>query len=92
MYNTSENEVVVHPIMKDRVNTRQAAKRMNVPDTTLVDWRKRNVGPRCFKIGGRWVYLLADLDAYIDQAIRQDKKKAQLTASVTSAPQTMETA
>lgn len=67
MYNSAENEVIVHPKLKDRVSSSKAAIRLDVPPTTLADWRKRKIGPHCFKLGGRWVYLLADLDKYVEE-------------------------
>lgn len=46
----------------------QAAEMLNRPVATLYDWRYKGTGPRSAKIGGKVMYRLADLEAYVDAA------------------------
>ena len=47
-------------------STESASKYLDIPASTLIDYRQRGVGPRWFKVGKRLVrYVKADLDAFI---------------------------
>lgn len=45
----------------------QAAARIHRSPDTLRYWRKRNEGPRSFRLGRRIVYSLDDLERWIDE-------------------------
>ena len=49
----------------------QAREYLRVKTTrTLSDWRYKRVGPRYAKIGGRVLYRLSDLRAYVESQIQ----------------------
>ena len=41
--------------------------RVLASETTLAIWRCKRIGPRYAKVGGRIIYLGADLNRYIDE-------------------------
>jgi len=47
------------------MDTRQAAKFLNLKPQTLMNWRHRRCGPPYHRLGGRIIYDLADLEAYL---------------------------
>jgi len=48
------------------LNTRDAARHLNLKESTLNCWRSRQSGPAFVKAGGRVVYRLEDLEAWAD--------------------------
>lgn len=51
--------------MNPRLTTREAADQLRVSQDTMRRWRREGGGPEYLKIGGRYYYEQADLDAYI---------------------------
>ena len=64
----------------DKLTTADVAARFDVKEQTVRRWRHRGVGPAFHKIGGRVMYLKADLDRYWDEN-RGPKKDAQCSSS-----------
>jgi hypothetical protein len=52
-------------LLGERVSSARAAKILGVSQAVLRQWRRRGVGPRCSKLEGSAVYLIADLEAYL---------------------------
>lgn len=50
----------------------QAAKRLGVKTDTLKTWRYLRKGPASFKIGGKVVYRIAAIDAYMAECEAAD--------------------
>jgi predicted DNA-binding transcriptional regulator AlpA len=48
----------------------QAAEQLGRPVATLYDWRYKDIGPRSAKIGGKVMYRQADLDEWVEAAVR----------------------
>ena len=48
------------------LTTKQAAGYLGVAVPTLRSWRHRRRGPKCFRMEGRVMYRLAELNAYVD--------------------------
>jgi hypothetical protein len=48
---------------RDRyLSTKQAAYRLGLSHRSLERWRDEDRGPLCRRHGGRWAYLIQDLD------------------------------
>lgn len=50
------------------LHVKEASDYIGVPVNTLRYWKHRGEGPRAYKLGGRVVYDVADLDAYRELA------------------------
>lgn len=49
------------------------ARRWRMSPRTLESWRRRGIGPRFFRIGGRAVrYRVEDVEAYEDALLHED--------------------
>jgi len=56
------------PVVTHYVRTKLAAQYLTLDAATLVDWRSQpGKGPLYRKIGGRVVYSVAELDAWLEQ-------------------------
>jgi hypothetical protein len=56
------------PLAPKYLRTEAAARYLTLDPATLADWRgERGKGPRYRKIGGRVVYSIADLDAWLEE-------------------------
>ena len=51
----------------DRLNTKRAAAYLDLAYDTLVQWRKKDVGPAYHKFGRLVVYMKNDLDQWISR-------------------------
>ena len=52
--------------MSDRLLTMpEVAQRLNRPIGTLRDWRKKNRGPRSYRIEGRIMYRESEVEAWV---------------------------
>lgn len=61
---------------EDALTTDEAAELLHIPAGTLRWWRTLNVGPPCFRLGGRKVkYLRRDLEEWLDQQYAQGLDK-----------------
>lgn len=52
-------------VESDLLNTEQVSTYLGVPAGTLRNWRSRNIGPACFRIGVRIVYRRRAVDAWL---------------------------
>jgi hypothetical protein len=48
-----------------KINQKQAAEHLGVPERSLENYRQRGGGPPFYKIGARVVYESAELDAWL---------------------------
>jgi excisionase family DNA binding protein len=48
----------------------EVAKELGLPARTVEQWRYRNLGPRYVKVGRHVRYRPADIDAWIEQQVR----------------------
>jgi predicted DNA-binding transcriptional regulator AlpA len=49
------------------LSTQEAADHLGVCSSTLVNWRKKAVGPKWYRLGvKRVIYRSADLDSYLE--------------------------
>ncbi|WP_089133052.1 helix-turn-helix transcriptional regulator [Sphingorhabdus sp. SMR4y] len=49
------------------LTTQEAADHLGVCSSTLVNWRKKQVGPKWYRLGlKRVIYRAADLDSYVE--------------------------
>jgi len=56
------------PLPSKNMRTDAAARYLTLDQATLADWRSEpGKGPRYRKVGGRVVYSLAELDAWLEQ-------------------------
>jgi hypothetical protein len=62
--------------MSDLLTETEAATILRLKIKTLQEWRRRKVGPRYYKIGGRVKYALEDLRAYLAQCAVEPQKPA----------------
>ena len=53
------------------LNQTELSRRWKISPRTLERWRWLGAGPRFYKIGGRVVYKLADVEAYEAAQLRQ---------------------
>jgi excisionase family DNA binding protein len=53
---------------KEYISTEQAAEYLGVSVHTISSWRRgdENSGPAYTRLGGKVVYLIADLDAWVE--------------------------
>ena len=49
------------------ITARDAAAHLNVAEKTLANWRTQGHGPGFVKVGGRVVYRVSDVDAWLAQ-------------------------
>ena len=54
----------------------EAAEMLRVPVATLRWWRHKGIGPRSFKMGRHVLYRLSDLEAFIEERLRQGNPDA----------------
>jgi len=47
------------------LDTKMAAKHLNVACQTLANWRSKRVGPAYVKMAGKIIYRRSDLDSYL---------------------------
>ena len=59
------------------LKTKEAAKFLNVKDTTLEQWRWQGRGPRFCKIGRSCRYRIADLETFLEERAFNSTKEAQ---------------
>jgi predicted site-specific integrase-resolvase len=64
---TEQNQNQVEPIF----DTPAAAPLLGVTPGTLQVWRCQGKGPRFIKSGGRVIYRLRDINAYLDSRTRK---------------------
>ena len=57
-----------------RLNRRQAAEYLGVSVPTLARWASKGRGPSYVLLGGKALYRIPELDAYIDSCRRDHKK------------------
>ena len=58
------------PKEPEYLDTTQASRYCNLPERTLMFWREKRCGPRCYRLGNRVRYLITDLDSFIsDHAV-----------------------
>lgn len=53
-----------------RLDTKQAADYLNLSPNTLSRWRWSGDGPRFVKLGRAVRYRIEDLDAFVEQGVR----------------------
>ena len=51
------------------LDTRGLAQRWNKSPRTLENWRGKNEGPPYYKIGGKVLYKITEMETYEDQSI-----------------------
>jgi len=56
------------------------AKRWSLKTTTLRQWRWKDKGPPHFKIGGRVLYRLEDIEKFEKEALKHHTTAAESTA------------
>ena len=61
--------------MAENLDTRQAATFLNLSPNTLSRWRWSGDGPRYVKLGRAVRYRVADLEAWLDDCLRQHTGK-----------------
>ena len=47
------------------IGTSDAAQQLGVDPSTMFAWRQKNTGPQYYRFGGRVLYALEDIEAYI---------------------------
>ena len=64
-------------LKKMRLPTKAAATYLGdgVSHRTLEGWRFRGVGPRYLRVGGRVLYDVADLDAFLEECRRDPAER-----------------
>jgi hypothetical protein len=53
--------------MDDLMTVPEVSERLRRPQGTLRQWRHRGIGPRSFRLGGKVMYLRADVEAWLSQ-------------------------
>lgn len=55
------------PLLPDGMTAKQAADLIGITDTCLRLWRKKETGPRYYKVGFRIIYCRSDIDEWMAQ-------------------------
>ncbi|HEV7651365.1 MAG TPA: helix-turn-helix domain-containing protein [Actinophytocola sp.] len=46
------------------LTTADVAKRYRTPEPSVRYWRQTGYGPKCIKVGRRWLYALAEVERF----------------------------
>ena len=77
----------ITPVLPPRLlRTEEAARWLGLSGRTLEKHRCTGGGPAYRKIGGRVVYAVADLQAWVDAGVRQSTSKSVFGAPPVGAP------
>lgn len=62
--------------MQNFIDARAAATRVGVSERTLSNWRSSGKGPDFYKLGGKILYKIEDLDAWTESCKRKNVEAA----------------
>lgn len=50
--------------MTKHLTTKELAERLRLHPGTLYNWRAKNLGPKCMKLGNKLVYSIKEVEAW----------------------------
>jgi predicted site-specific integrase-resolvase len=62
--------------MEKFLTSQETANLLRINRYTLYTWRRKGTGPKCYKIGGAYVYEQKDLERFLNMnAVNSENKK-----------------